>query len=371
MLCGWLIGKSFTVAFFRWGRRDPVIVKGRCASSSSSCYETPAKGGDPKSMSQLPHRCGPERMGLGWKDGMKPNESFSYQDWIPGEQGGLREEKEQKSCGNMKVVTIGGHIVVVQHEAIEDDAEGEAIDVRSQFEEEGLKGPRRPNMMEVFQYNCDEPGAGKHTRLVMEDFRKVPPPGLLWCGTSLSAQAIDISQCSSRSRFQVHFCKAFTINSIGATYKPEINAETMLKTQFKGEKILVLELGCNEVTNASSEMEAKQLIDGKMEALVQLANDLYKREKLQKVILLNRLPRCDKRAELSLYSDTAMQNALRAKGASDIEIRDLVFNCESKLLFGFPGERDHHGRKTDGLHFRGADGPRAFNKAAIRLLKSL
>ena len=181
-------------------------------------------------------------------------------------------------------------------------------------------------MMEVFQYNCDEPGAGKHTRLVMEDFRKVPPPGLLWCGTSLSAQAIDISQCSSRSRFQVHFCKAFTINSIGATYKPEINAETMLKTQFKGEKILVLELGCNEVTNASSEMEAKQLIDEKMEALVQLANDLYKREKLQKVILLNRLPRCDRRAELSLYSDKAMQNALRAKGASDIETLYLTVN---------------------------------------------
>ena len=176
-------------------------MKGRCASSSSSCYETPAVEGDPKSMSQLPHRCGPERMGLGWKDGMKPNESFSYQDWIPGEQGGLKEEKEQKSCGNMKVVTIGGHIVVVQHEAIEDDAEGEAPDVRSQFEEEVLTGPRRPNMMEVFQYNCDEPGTGKHTRLVMEDFRKVPPPGLLWCGTSLSAQSIDISECSSRSRF--------------------------------------------------------------------------------------------------------------------------------------------------------------------------
>ena len=71
-------------------------------------------------MSQLPHRCGPERMGLGWKDGMKPNESFSYQDWIPGEQGGLKEEKEQKSCGNIikihqeQTITYMGPVVTLQ-----------------------------------------------------------------------------------------------------------------------------------------------------------------------------------------------------------------------------------------------------------------
>ena len=163
------------------------------------------------------------------------------------------------------------------------------------------------------------------------------------------------------------FCKAFTINPIGASYKPEINADSILKTQFKGQKFLVLELGCNEVSNASKSSE----IDGKMEALVQLANDLFKREKLQKVILLNRLPRCDRKAGLSLYSDQAMQKALNASGTANIEIRDLVLDCESQLLFGCPGERDQDGRKTDGSHLRGPDGPNAFNKAAINLLKSL
>ena len=133
----------------------------------------------------------------------------------------------------------------------------------------------------------------------------------------------------------MQFCKAFTINSIGATYKPEINAETILMSQFQGEKVLVLELGCNEVSDATenSEMEAMEMIDRKMEALVQLANNVCKREKLQKVILLNRLPRCDtsRKAALSLYSDETMQNALRAKGSSDIEIRDLVLDCDPEL----------------------------------------
>ena len=328
-------------------------MRGRCASSSLSCTETAAKGGDPKSMSELPHSCGPERMGLGWKDGLKrQKKSFSYVDWMHGEQEDLKEENvakvfvgtdvvwtEQKSLGTMKLVTIGDRIVVVKRETFENQEEGR-LEAQSfeDFEGEVLTGPRRPKMVEVFQYNTEEPGAGKHTRLVLEDFTKVPPPGqtgLLWCGTSLSAQSIDIVECSRSSRFQVQFCKAFTINSIGATYKPEINAETILMSQFQGEKVLVLELGCNEVSDATenSEMEAMEMIDRKMEALVQLANHVCKREKLQKVILLNRLPCCDtsRKAALSLYSDEAMQNALRAKGSSDIEIRDLVLDCDPEL----------------------------------------
>ena len=35
-------------------------------------------------------------MGLGWKDGMKPKESHSYEDWIPGEKKSMREEDEAK-----------------------------------------------------------------------------------------------------------------------------------------------------------------------------------------------------------------------------------------------------------------------------------
>ena len=66
-----------------------------------------------------------------------------------------------------------------------------------------------------------------------------------------------------------------------------------------------------------------------------------------------------------------MQSALAAKGTSGIEIRDLVIDCESELLFGCPGVKDHHGRITDNLHFRGPYGPKAFNNAAMLLLQSV
>ena len=375
-----------------------MIVKGRCASSFSSCSETPAKGGDSKSMSQLPHSCGPERMGLGWKDGMKKQKkSLNYEDWMPGGEEGLRGENvatvmvgteivwgESKTEEKSRVVRIGERIVIVEREAIKDLKEEEPEEVKSQneFEGEVLTGPRIPKMVEVLQYNTDEPGAGKHTRLVLEDFTKVPPPGragLIWCGTSLSDQALNTVECTLNSRFSVEFSKAFTINSMGATYKPELNAVDVLRNKIKMEKIrsrnvakyqfLIFELGVNEVTDAKGQNE----INSKMKALVNLADDIYKTEKLHKVILLNRLPRCDdkRKAALSLFSNKAMQSALQAKGTVGIEIRDLALECESKQLFGSAGVKDYLGRSTDNLHFRGPNGPKAFNDAAIRLLNTL
>ena len=369
---------------------------------SPSCFERPGKGGNSQAISEMPHMCGPERMGIGWTNDLKQKEPLSDWDWVKGGQT-FSEEKlatvtigedivwiEAKRKEKMRILRIGDGIVVVQREDIGDIPEDKPEEVHSQwdFEEEVLTGPRQPKMVEVFQYNTDEPGAGKQVRLALEDFSKVPPPGksgLIWCGTSLSDQAMKTVECSLNSRFAVEFCKAFTINSIGATYKPEINAEVVLKNKFKEEKIisrnvdkyqfLILELGVNEVTDAKGENERtdKEVIDSKMKALVNLADDLYKSEKLQKVVLLNRLPRCDKerKVALSLYSNKAMQSALAAKGTSGIEIRDLVIDCESELLFGCPGVKDHHGRITDNLHFRGPYGPKAFNNAAMLLLQSV
>ena len=75
--------------------------------------------------------------------------------------------------------------------------------------------------------------------------------GLLWCGTSLSDQALSTLDCSLHTRFSVRKLKAFTINASGATYRPEVNAEEILRNQFEGEEFLILEQGVNEVSNAS------------------------------------------------------------------------------------------------------------------------
>ena len=131
--------------------------------------------------------------------------------------------------------------------------------------------------------------------------------GLLWCGTSLSDQALSTLDCSLHTRFSVRKLKAFTINASGATYRPEVNAEEILRNQFEGEEFLILEQGVNEVSNACGENfeEDKQFIASKMRELVELSQELYERNNLKKVVLLKWLIRCDnvKKTELSRYSD--------------------------------------------------------------------
>ena len=138
--------------------------------------------------------------------------------------------------------------------------------------------------------------------------------GLLWCGTSLSDQALSTLDCSLHTRFSVRKLKAFTINASGATYRPEVNAEEILRNQFEGEEFLILEQGVNEVSNACGENfeEDKQFIASKMRELVELSQELYERNNLKKVVLLKRLIRCDnvKKAELSRYSDLGKTSKL-------------------------------------------------------------
>ena len=138
--------------------------------------------------------------------------------------------------------------------------------------------------------------------------------GLLWCGTSLSDQALSTLDCSLHTRFSVRKLKAFTINASGATYRPEVNAEEILRNQFEGEEFLILEQGVNEVSNACGENfeEDKQFIASKMRELVELSQELYERNNLKKVVLLKRLIRCDnvKKAELSRYSNLGKTSKL-------------------------------------------------------------
>ena len=49
----------------------------------------------------------------------------------------------------------------------------------------------------------------------------------------------------------------------------------------------------------------------------------------------------------------------------------MALNGPQELLFGFSGAKNHMGKKTDNLHFRGPIGVQALTEAAISLLNSL
>ena len=108
-----------------------------------------------------------------------------------------------------------------------------------------------------------------------------------------------------------------------------------MRNQFEGEEFLILEQGVNEVSNACGENfeEDKQFIASKMRELVELSQELYERNNLKKVFLLKWLIRCDnvKKAELSRYSNFAMEKAVKENGNGSIVIREIFFCFRTRL----------------------------------------
>ena len=262
---------------------------------------------------------------------------------------------------------------IIEEKIIE--KEEEENDVNECEEKIIEKEEEEDNVNECEEENIKHNDEDKEEEEGRKEGRQKAITGLLWCGTSLSDQALSTLDCSLHTRFSVRKLKAFTINASGATYRPEVNAEDILRNQIKGEEFLILEQGVNEVTNACGETveEDKQFIASKMRDLVELSQELYERNNLKKVVLLKRLIRCDnvKRTELSRYSDFAMEKAVKENGNGSIVIREMALNGLQELLFGFSGAKNHMGKKTDNLHFRGPIGVQAFTEAAISLLNSL
>ena len=188
------------------------------------------------------------------------------------------------------------------------EKEEEEDDVNECEEEDDVKECEEENIKHHDEDKEEEEEEGR------KEGRQKAITGLLWCGTSLSDQALSTLDCSLHTRFSVRKLKAFTINASGATYRPEVNAEGILRNQFEGEEFLILEQGVNEVSNACGENfeEDKQFIASKMRELVELSQELYERNNLKKVVLLKRLIRCNnvKKAELSRYSDLGKTSKL-------------------------------------------------------------
>ena len=225
----------------------------------------------------------------------------------------------------------------------EEDADEDSVDKEKIIEEKIIeKEEEEDDVNECEEENIKHNDEDKEEEEGRKEGRQKAITGLLWCGTSLSDQALSTLDCSLHTRFSVRKLKAFTINASGATYRPEVNAEDILRNQIKGEEFLILEQGVNEVTNACGETveEDKQFIASKMRELVELSQELYERNNLKKVVLLKRLIRCDnvKRTELSRYSDFAMEKAVKENGNGSIVIREMALNGPQELLFGFSAQ---------------------------------
>ena len=107
------------------------------------------------------------------------------------------------------------------------------------------------------------------------------------------------------------------------------------------------------------------MVDSKMRELVSIAADLKRQKKLQKVVLLQRIPRLDDKSRLSEFSNQAMLQAVcEANDPHGIIVRTLHLGGSQETLFGTPGLRNSKGQLPDGLHLRGPFGRAAFTSAA-------
>ena len=129
---------------YRWGRREPVAVRGRCAKLMTICEERPANGGDHEAMSETPHFCGPEHMGIGWSSGVKRKEGEVM--WQNGEKEANKTRRAE--------VWLGGELVWRGDEprarqGYDDDAlEHKKEKTMLVLENEVWEGPRNPKREE-------------------------------------------------------------------------------------------------------------------------------------------------------------------------------------------------------------------------------
>ena len=161
-----------------------------------------------------------------------------------------------------------------------------------------------------------------------------------------------------------------TVSPENAKRRPELNVSFVLP-----QKITKDETGVNDVTNIYDDFDKDERVPkifSKMTELISLTADLKKKYELQKVVLLQRLPRLDEKSELSKASNRAMTEAVIAlNDPFGVIIRSLQLSGSRDSLFGSAGSRNPSGELPDGIHLRGLRGRYAFTKAAIEMLKTI
>ena len=122
--------------------------------------------------------------------------------------------------------------------------------------------------------------------------------------SGLSGGYLDEEEVSRQTRFSVRKLQAFTVTAGNAKVMPELNVSSVLQEQLETswnrlqqetteEPILVIEYGVNDITNIGQDRkEADRLrrVELKMRELFSIAADLKRQKKLEKVVLLHRIP---------------------------------------------------------------------------------
>ena len=108
-------------------------------------------------------------------------------------------------------------------------------------------------------------------------------------GTSLTNQAINLKELEKRSKVDVTLEKCFTISSNNASYKPKMNIRDVAMEKVEQEEFdwIIIETGCNEVSNLDlrkSESDTMRAICESVDELLKIAQKFSRLQQGVKVI---------------------------------------------------------------------------------------
>ena len=210
----------------------------------------------------------------------------------------------------------------------------------------------------------------------MSEEESVKEPAILWVGTSLSDQHLDVRVLEKKTGMKVDKLKSFTITRADGKMNPNINAEELIPKALSNRNydIMVAEIGVNEVSNLDvrrSQEDLKVEMQSKMEKLFHLSLQYITDYPNLKVVLLDRLPRLDStaKADMGREADLAMAKLWEENGQPEgiiLESLHLQVNTEKEKeeVFG-----RQVGKKSFGIHYRGTAGNKEFTYRAARLLQ--
>ena len=219
--------------------------------------------------------------------------------------------------------------------------------------------------------------------IVLDEYKSKDEPvsantkeNILWIGTSLSDQHLDVNMLSLKTNTEVKKVKAFTIVSVDGKYDPKKNVEDVANEELdkKTFDIVVVEVGVNEVSNLNLRMAPhllQQEMKEKMEKLHLLAVQWTMQYPELRVVLLERVERIDsdRRASQARGADQAMWSWWEANGRPENIILErlklqTLGRKERDEVFGRLGEQF-----CDGVHLRGKDGGKEFTHRAANLVR--
>ena len=163
-------------------------------------------------------------------------------------------------------------------------------------------------------------------------FKYDSPKKVLVVGTSITDQSLNVEEIILLQELELEKIKCFTIRKEDGTINPARNLEEMLPKKVKEKKynIIVVELGCNEVTNAGNPENPELWKEKAREKVKVMTECLRKVNRNVKLIILKTINRLDGKGKMGEIMNEVFEEEFGEQEGDWVFVRELEIECRSK-----------------------------------------